>query len=153
MITKILVALDDSERTQHVADVAADLAQRLRATLYPLRVIDVPPEFPPAARASHADPLPGHMAAIAIAAMRKLFASATDVRVEGPTVKIGVPWRRIVEASEELDVDLIVVGSHGYHGLDRLLGTTAGRVANLAHRHVFVVHNRGVSAIDGPATG
>jgi nucleotide-binding universal stress UspA family protein len=34
------------------------------------------------------------------------------------------------------------VGSHGYHGLDYLLGTNASKVANLAHRDVFVVHDR-----------
>jgi nucleotide-binding universal stress UspA family protein len=37
-------------------------------------------------------------------------------------------------------VDLIVIGSHGYHGLDRVLGTTAARVSNLARRNVLVVH-------------
>ena len=41
-----------------------------------------------------------------------------------------------------MKADLIVLGSHGYHGLDRLLGTTAGKVVNLARRNVLVVHGR-----------
>ena len=44
-------------------------------------------------------------------------------------------------------MDLIVLGSHGYHVLDRILGTTAARVANLAHRNVFVVHDRAERAL------
>ena len=39
-------------------------------------------------------------------------------------------------------MDLIVLGSHGYGTLDMLLGTTAGRVANIATRNVLVVHER-----------
>ena len=153
MITKILVAVDESVRAAGVVAAAAELALALGATLYPLRVLDVPPEFPPAARESHHDLLPEHMTGVAIADMKELFDALKDVRVEAPTVKMGVPWRTIVEASEELDVDLIVVGSHGYHGLDHLLGTTSARVANLAHRHVLVVHNRGASPSGGPPSG
>jgi nucleotide-binding universal stress UspA family protein len=42
------------------------------------------------------------------------------------------------EAHQE-DVDLIMVGSHGYSGVDRLLGTTAAKVVNHADRSVLVV--------------
>lgn len=48
----------------------------------------------------------------------------------------------IPPAAAKYDVDLIVVGSHGYHGWDRVLGTTASRVANLADRDVLVVRER-----------
>ena len=152
MITKILVAVDTSERAAGVVAAAAELARGLGATLCPVRVLEVPPEFPPAARESHRDLLPGHLTEIALLEMQELFGGVGPVHVAPPTVKIGVPWRMIVLASEELDVDLIVVGSHGYHGLDHLLGTTAGRVANLAHRHVLVVHNRGASDDGGPSS-
>jgi nucleotide-binding universal stress UspA family protein len=55
-------------------------------------------------------------------------------------IRFGVPWRKILDAADELDVDLIVMGSHGYGGFDRLLGTTAAQVANRARRNVLVVH-------------
>jgi nucleotide-binding universal stress UspA family protein len=41
-----------------------------------------------------------------------------------------------------VDVDLIVLGSHCYHGLDRVLGTVAAKVVNRADRDVFVVRGR-----------
>ena len=40
---------------------------------------------------------------------------------------------------------LIVIGSHGYGGIDHLLGTTAARVVNHADRPVLVV--RGPSGL------
>jgi nucleotide-binding universal stress UspA family protein len=50
------------------------------------------------------------------------------------------PWKAILGVAERLDVDLIVIGSHGYGGLDRVLGTNAARVVNLGDRSVLVVH-------------
>jgi nucleotide-binding universal stress UspA family protein len=46
----------------------------------------------------------------------------------------------IVTVSEELDIDLIVIGSHGYNGMDLLLGTNAERVVNLNDRSRFCDH-------------
>jgi len=57
----------------------------------------------------------------------------------GTEVKIGVPWETICEAAREKQADLVVIGSHGYRGLDRLLGTTAAKVVNHAHCSVLVV--------------
>jgi nucleotide-binding universal stress UspA family protein len=41
------------------------------------------------------------------------------------------------------DVDLIVIGSHGYGALDHVLGTTAAKVVNHADRSVLVVRPKG----------
>jgi nucleotide-binding universal stress UspA family protein len=78
--------------------------------------------------------------------------SPPNLRVAPPSVRAGEPWRVILEVSADLEVDLVVVGSHGYGTLDRILGTTAGRVANLATRNVLVVHERpqGSRAHDRP---
>jgi nucleotide-binding universal stress UspA family protein len=65
---------------------------------------------------------------------------APRVRLGEPIVRIGEPWRLILEVADALNVSLIVIGSHGYQGLDRVLGTTAARVVNSAKRNVLVVH-------------
>jgi nucleotide-binding universal stress UspA family protein len=49
------------------------------------------------------------------------------------------PEDTIVRLGRELDADLIVLGSHGFSGLDHLLGTTAAKVVNHADRNVLVV--------------
>ena len=142
-IQRVLVALDGSERAPGVCVAAVEIATRFHAALYPFRAILIPPEFPPAAAGTHSDMLSGHLIDAAVEDMLRILAeSAPKAAVAPPTVRSGQPWRAILAASEELNVDLIVMGSHGYHGLDRVLGTTAGKVVNLARRSVFVVHNR-----------
>jgi nucleotide-binding universal stress UspA family protein len=144
VIARVLVALDGSPRAPGVFDAAAEIGGRFGATLFPFRALFVPPEFPAAAAGSRADALPDHLNKVALEEMLRLMGrrGSAGVKIDAPRARLGTPWRLIIEVSEELDVDLIVLGSHGYHGLDRILGTTAARVANVAHRHVFVVHHR-----------
>ncbi len=54
-------------------------------------------------------------------------------------VGVGVPWRAVCAAALDEGADLIVIGSHGYSGIDHLIGTTAARVVNYAGRPVLVV--------------
>ncbi|MDN5937003.1 MAG: universal stress protein, partial [Nitrosospira sp.] len=51
----------------------------------------------------------------------------------------GVPEREIVRIAEEERVDLIVVGSHGRHGLALLLGSTANSVLHHAKCDVMAI--------------
>jgi universal stress protein A len=156
MIARILVALDGSPRAPGVFDTSAQIAARFGATLFPFRALFVPPEFPAAAAGSRADLLPAHMTRAALDDLLQLTGRPCPpgVHIDAPTVRLGTPWRLILELSDELDVDLIVLGSHGYHVLDRILGTTASRVANLARLHVYVVHERSetAGAFDGSSS-
>jgi nucleotide-binding universal stress UspA family protein len=140
VIRRVLVALDGSPRASGVFATATELARRFEAELVPLRVIFIPAEFPPAAHMTQGDPLAAQMVSEAENALRAFAMSMPDVAVAPPLVRHGQPWKVILDVSDELDVDLIVMGSHGYHGFDRVLGTTAGKVANLARRNVLVVH-------------
>lgn len=142
MIQKILVALDGSLRAPAVFDAAAEIAERFGATLAVLRVIDVPPEFPAAAAGSLRDALPELLTRVALTELDFIVLRNPRVTRELPLVRAGTPWRVILEVGDQLAVDLIVVGSHGYHGIDRVLGTTASRVADRATRSVMVVHER-----------
>jgi nucleotide-binding universal stress UspA family protein len=54
-------------------------------------------------------------------------------------VDIGTAWQGICEAGKDVKAAMIILGSHGYSGIDRLLGTTAARVVNHADRSVLVV--------------
>src|SRR5207248_1018973 len=62
--------------------------------------------------------------------------------VAGVDVHVGTPWQAICQAAVDRDVDLIVIGSHGYSAIDHLLGTTASKVVNHADRTVVVVRAR-----------
>ena len=144
MIRKILVPLDESPRAAAVLEVAVELAERFGASLRLFRVITIPQEWPAAAAGNPVDRLSAYMAERARAELERLTSQVAErhVAVELPLVRTGAqPWKTIVSLADELAVDLIVIGSHGYHGLDHVLGTNAGRVANFAHRNVLVVHS------------
>jgi nucleotide-binding universal stress UspA family protein len=143
MIQRILAALDGSFRAPDVFDAAVEVAEKFDSTIYVLRAISFPQEWQAAAAGSHTDPLPAYLTRAALEELGCLMVPVASRRfvVAPPLVRVGEAWKVIVAVSNELDVDLIVIGSHGYRGLDRLLGTNAGRVVNLARRNVLVVHD------------
>jgi len=47
-------------------------------------------------------------------------------------VELGQPAHAIIKAAEEINADLIVIGSHGKHGIQLLLGSTASAVLHHA---------------------
>jgi len=56
-------------------------------------------------------------------------------------LKTGLPWQGILEASDELGVDLVIMGTHGRHGLSRVtLGSIAEKVVRLSKVPVLTVH-------------
>ncbi len=72
------------------------------------------------------------------AAAQKL-AQDWKVNVE-PVVLMGEPFDMILEKAEEEKVDLIIVGSHGKKGIERLLlGSVSEKVARKAKCSVLVV--------------
>jgi universal stress protein A len=54
-------------------------------------------------------------------------------------LETGSPKQEIIRIAEENAVDLIVVGSHGRHGLALLLGSTANGVLHHANCDVLAV--------------
>ena len=51
----------------------------------------------------------------------------------------GIPKQEIINVAEQQQVDLIVVGSHGRHGLALLLGSTANSILHTAKCDVLAV--------------
>lgn len=142
MIRLMLVGLDGSIRTTTVFRAAMDLALQLGARTILFRAVDVPPEFPPAAATRRRDELAPKLLADARADLDDLagIARRLGVDTQSHVVRSSEAWRAIVDAADSLEVDAIVVGSHGFGLIDRVLGTNAARVADRAHCLVVVVH-------------
>ena len=65
------------------------------------------------------------------------------VRGAKPLLREGVPTHEIVETAKELDVDLIVIATHGFTGWRHFaIGSTAERVARAAPCPVLVVREK-----------
>ncbi|MEZ4302403.1 MAG: universal stress protein [Polyangiaceae bacterium] len=144
-IRKILVGLDSSPRSGHVLETAVALAQRFGAELILCNSVGIPFDFPADALGLSPSALPGIMEE---AARRDLESRARALPPEikhKVDIQIGTPWQVICNLAKDEDVDLVVIGSHGYSGLDRVIGTTAGRVVNHADRPVMVVRPKPVS--------
>jgi nucleotide-binding universal stress UspA family protein len=136
---KMLVALDGSPREKDVLRAAIALGRKTSAKLVLLRSVGVPRELPKEAYAIAPEDIPRLLEQRAQA---ELDARRAEVPPElrGPArIVVGTPWQSIDRVAREEDVDLIVIGSHGYEGLDRVLGTTAAKVVNHADRAVLVV--------------
>lgn len=69
----------------------------------------------------------------------KKAAKPLKIPADRQHVVLGRPAAEIHRIAREFDVDLITIGSHGYHGLTLLLGSTASGVLHGAHCDVLAV--------------
>ncbi|MDB4946805.1 MAG: hypothetical protein JWP97_6339 [Labilithrix sp.] len=137
---RILVCLDGSPRAPFVLETAANVAKSIGAKLSLLHAIGLPTSIDQEAVA-HGESVTAAAEAAARAELSAASAHLGDL-VEGQHVRLGVPWDAICHAATELDCDLVVLGSHGYTGIDKILGTTAGKVVNHCDRSVMVVRQK-----------
>lgn len=135
----ILVGLDGSPRAPAVLDAARDLAGRTGARLALFRAVSLPVGLPPEAYSVSPDGLQQLLLKQARREVELLARGLPDGMLAEIRVDLGSPWRSICEAAREAGADLILIGSHGYSGIDHLLGTTAAKVVNHARRSVLVV--------------
>lgn len=137
----ILVAVDFDDVQKHLLEKAADLAGRYGARLTLMHVV----EFMGPSYAGEI-PLPEDFEIdqlLVDRATEQLAEVAAGLSVEDAhcRVELGVPKHELTRAAEELGCDLILVGSHGRHGMQLLLGSTATGVLHLAGCDVLAVRS------------
>jgi universal stress protein F len=138
-VKRIFVALDGSDRAPTVLAAALRLAELADATLVVYRAIGVPPDMPRELLETTDVRLEDVLTRNARESLARLTADVPTRRIEHVVTSFATPWDGICRTAREHDADLIVLGSHGYGGLDRLLGTNAAKVVNHADRNVLVV--------------
>ncbi|HEY2366326.1 MAG TPA: universal stress protein, partial [Polyangiaceae bacterium] len=63
-----------------------------------------------------------------------------DTRLD-TIVRQGVPWEEVRSVAEEVDADMIVIGTHGRKGIARaLLGSVAEKILRTSTRPVLTIH-------------
>lgn len=143
MFKHILVPVDGSETSMLALDKAAQMAKTFGSTVTALYVIDPYPFTGVGAdfaygQAQYITAATGEANTALEAARKALDAAgvpATTVVSESHAVHEGV-----VRAVESAGADLIVMGSHGRRGLQKLmLGSVAQRVLSSVHIPVLVV--------------
>lgn len=75
------------------------------------------------------------------AKMKKLYREDNGENAQVQTLfKEGKPYEKILETADELEAELIILGSRGKVGLERaLFGSVAGKVARLCNVSVLIV--------------
>ena len=143
MFKHILVPVDGSPTSLSAVGTAAAVAAAFGSDVTAIYVIDPYPFTGVGAdfaygqdqylKAAHAE-ADGALGAVT----KQLDGSGTVVNTR--IVESHTPWRGILDAAEEAKADLIVMGSHGRRGLEKLvLGSVAQRVLTNAKVPVLVV--------------
>lgn len=139
MYNKILLALDLASHADELCDKAKKLADQHNATLSLVHVIE------PVVSDSAFDtvpPLPVDFDDVMLKRAReKLEQLAQHYAVDSSLcfLEIGVPKREITRIAKDISADLIIVGSHGRHCVELLLGSTANAVLHHAECDVLAV--------------
>ncbi|WP_460918485.1 universal stress protein [Salinarchaeum chitinilyticum] len=140
MYERILVPTDGSAGVERAVDHAIDLAAAHGATIHAVYVVNTA-SYGGIPMETSWDGIRDVLSEEGEAALDRVteLAAAAGVEVETAVVD-GSPSRQIVEYAEQVDCDLIVMGTHGRGGLDRLLlGSVAERVVRSSEIPVLTV--------------
>ncbi len=138
MYKHILLASDFSPEAVRAEDKAAEVAKLYGAKLSIIHVVDYYPSMQ----------LEGGLAMLPNLEEKLNENARSDmdaciirlgVKPDNSHIGHGPPKAVIVDYADEIGVDLIVLGSHGRHGLGLLLGSTANGVLHTAKCDVLAV--------------
>lgn len=145
MYRKILITTDGSAVSKHTACAGVEFAQQMGAEVvalyvapeyqYPVYVEIVPPSYP-----SEEEYL-AQMRRVGAEHLSSILAAAArhGLRHEGVTAFAGAAALKIVDVAEQLQCDLIFMGSHGRSGWGQLLlGSVTNKVLSHTTKPVLV---------------
>ncbi|NML84970.1 universal stress protein [Polaromonas sp.] len=145
MFEHILVPIDGSSTARQAIDKTLVIAEKFKSTVTLIYVIDpyaftgVGTDFS-YGQAEYLSAATAEAEGAISAATRIFEEHAIPVKgsvVEGPTV-----YRSILDTAEAINADLVIMGSHGRRGLEKLvLGSVTAQVLSHAHLSVLVVRD------------
>lgn len=117
MYDQVLLTTDGSEESENAIEHAKSLARNYNAELHILYVSDV--------RAQMGDPTMEFVVENledvgqeAVESVKEQIPGSVSTVTE---VRTGIPHREIIDYTEEKDIDIICMSTHGRSGLDRLM--------------------------------
>ena len=137
----VLVAVDLTQSAERVVKRALPYASEAGVTIRFIHVVDYIPYmgFGEGALINPTYTLPREeLESNAREPLQKLF-SKLDISDPELVIEFGTAATEIVRYAEEQDIDLIVLGSHGRHGVKLLLGSSANAVLHHAPCDVLAV--------------
>jgi nucleotide-binding universal stress UspA family protein len=145
VFSHILIPTDGSEHTLHAAEIGIQLAQKVSARIYAFHVL-----APLAAVAYFSDVIQHAEDSYTERAIARAQVHLEDIQAmarkagleaEGGYAFDRRPYVAIIGAAKQQHCDLIVMSTHGYATLDRiLLGSETNRVLSCCDVPVLVCH-------------
>lgn len=139
---RILVATDFSETADAAFDYAVDLAKQLGAKVVVMHAYELPVYgFPSGALVASVE-----MATRIMSGAQEALEAACKARASSgveisQVVRQGVAWEEVHRVADEVNADLIIIGTHGRKGLSRaLLGSVAEKIIRTSTRPVLTIH-------------
>jgi len=142
LFDKILCPVDFDPNSIAALDFALRLAEEHGGTIYVLNVIPTPKA--PATT----DPYP-----VLSEGLKDQLETFAQEHLKGKVpfqalVRTGDPAQMILAVANELQIDAIVMATHGYKGVQRLvIGTVAERVVREAEQPVITIRPRAAQAV------
>ena len=142
---KVLLAVDLASNSEHIIEKALQVVQDNGAELLLVHVNE------PVVTAYHAGGMAGW--STQIVSLDEQIRKIAEEKMEALATRLGVPAdncflpygrasAEIRRVAEDQDVDLIVMGTHGRHGLGLMLGSTANAVLHGVSCDVLAVRAR-----------
>lgn len=143
-INRILVPIDFSEFSKPAISFSKDLAKIFNSELILVHVVEpilYPPDFSMGQVAL--PPLTIDVDSAAKEELERLIKNEIGDEFKASSIiRTGKPFVEIVDAAIELDIDLIVISSHGRTGVEHILfGSTADKVVQKAPCPVLTVRD------------
>jgi universal stress protein A len=139
LYNKILLAVDFTAHTEQLCAHAVELAKLHGATLSIIHVVE------PIVTDSAFDtlpPLPVDFDDVMVQQARKRLEQLRErygLERDNIFLEIGVTKKEIIRVAKAQEADLILVGSHGRHGVELLLGSTANAILHHAPCDVLAI--------------
>lgn len=136
---RILAAMDLTPEGTKVLEQAIELSQQYGATLTLVNVVEhIPSVYSAESTFPEIPDIEKQLMEKAEAQMAKI---QEEYKITECTsfIRSGSAKHEIIDLAKEIDADLIVAGSHGRHGLQLLLGSTANGILHLAKCDVLAV--------------
>ncbi len=140
MYDNILVPTDGSEGTDAAVEHALDIAKKYDATVHVVYVVNTS-AYSTLPADSNWESITAALEDEGKTATKDIVGMMHDEGVNAmPSLEEGVPHKTILEYADENNIDLIIMGTHGKSGLDRLLlGSVTEKVVRASKVPVMTV--------------
>lgn len=141
MYRTILVPTDGSVPARTALDRAIELARTYDATLRVVSVVDIGDAAVLSPETASVDGLRQSLRGRAEQVVGDAVERAEEAGVRAESeIRVGIPHVEILDAAEDADADLVVMGTHGRRGLKRaLIGSVTERVVRRSDAPVLTV--------------